>query len=344
MVDSDCVVVGGGPGGMVLAHLLARAGIRVSLLEGHSDFDRDFRGDSLHPYTLELLDQLGLAAPLLELPHFKAIRFRAHTPVGVITLADYGRVKSRFPYVALMPQARFLDFLAARSRELPTFTVQTGARVRELIMDGDRTVGVRWRGPDGPVDLTARVVVAADGRFSRLRTVAGGPVIDLGASSDLLWFRLPRRDEDPPEADVDLYFGERNYVALLGGISDWQLGYTLPKGGFAAAREAGVEPIRTFLRRHVGWLGDARPGRSGHGGAPGTPGAGVRPAAASRATAQDRDRDSRGSRARGTEQLLRPPPAAPGRHPVRCGSGGRQPVLTAPRGGVPRHRRQIREP
>jgi 2-polyprenyl-6-methoxyphenol hydroxylase-like FAD-dependent oxidoreductase len=256
MVDTDCVVVGGGPGGMVLAHLLARGGIRVTLLEGHADFDRDFRGDSLHTYTLELLEQLGLAGSLLELPHFKATRFRAHTPVGVITLADYGQLTSKFPYLVLMPQARFLDFLARKSSELPTFALRTGARVRELIMDDDRTVGVRWRGPDGPAELTARVVVAADGRFSRLRTMAGGPVIDLGASSDLLWFRLPRREGDPPEADVDLYFGRRNYVALLGGVSDWQIGYTLPKGGFAAAREAGVEPIRAFLRQHVGWLGD----------------------------------------------------------------------------------------
>ena len=209
-----------------------------------------------HTYTLELLDQLGLATSLLKLPHFKATRFRAHTPVGAITLADYGQLRSDFPYLVLMPQARFLDFLAQASVELPTFTLQTGARVRELIMDGDRAVGVRWRGPDGPAALTARVVVAADGRFSRLRTVAGGPVIDLGASSDLLWFRLPRRASDPPEADVDLYFGRRNYVALLGGVSDWQIGYTLPKGGFAAAREAGVEPIRAFLRHHVGWLED----------------------------------------------------------------------------------------
>ncbi|GAA3628732.1 FAD-dependent oxidoreductase [Microlunatus ginsengisoli] len=252
----DCVVVGGGPGGMVLAHLLARAGLRVTLLEGHRDFDRDFRGDSLHPYTLELMDTLGLADGLLALPHFKATRFRAHTMAGSIVLADYERVRSPYPYVAIMPQVRFLDFLAERSAALPGFTLITGARVRELVIEDGRVVGVRWREGQQTRELRARVVVGCDGRFSKLRALAEVPVTDLGAASDLLWFRLPREPGDPPEADIDLYFGPRNYVGMLGGISDWQIGYTLPKGGFPAAREAGVEPIREFLRSYVGWLED----------------------------------------------------------------------------------------
>jgi len=256
VISTDCIVVGGGPGGMILAHLLARAGVDVTVLEGHRDFDRDFRGDSLHPYTLELLAQLELAEPLLELPHFKANRFRAHTPAGTVVLADYGKIRSAFPFMTLMPQAQFLDFLARRSTELPSYTLRTGARVRDLLTDRDRVVGVSWRSGGVSVELTARVVVAADGRFSRLRGLVGGQVVDLHASNDLLWFRLPRLQSDPPEADVDLYFGPRNYVALLGGVTDWQIGYTLPKGGYPAARDAGVEPIRDFLRRHVSWLGD----------------------------------------------------------------------------------------
>ncbi len=254
--DTECVVVGGGPGGMMLAYLLARAGVAVTLLEGHAGFDRDFRGDSLHPYTLELLDQLGLADDLLELSHFKATRFRAHTPTTTVVLSDYWRLRSKFPYVALMPQVRFLDFMAERAGEFPTFTLLLGKRVRELIVEDGRVVGVRWRDGSAIEELRARLVVAADGRFSRLRTLSELPVEDLGASSDLLWFRLPRRASDPPEADVDLYFGRRNYVALLGGVDDWQLGYTLPKGGFAAARAAGVEPIRGFLQKHLPWLGE----------------------------------------------------------------------------------------
>lgn len=255
--STDVAVVGGGPGGMLLAYLLARAGVAVTLLEAHRDFDRDFRGDSLHPYTLELLDQLGLARALLGLPHFKAGRFRAHTPAGTLVLADYGRVRSPFPYVALMPQARFLSFLAAEAATLPSFRLVTGARVRRLLTDEAGVVhGVGWRTDDGEHRLTARLTVAADGRFSKMRAMAELPLTSLGAASDLLWFRLPRRTGDPPEADVDLYFGRRHYVGLLGGDQDWQIGYSLPKGGYAAAREAEVGPIREFLDRHLPWIAD----------------------------------------------------------------------------------------
>lgn len=241
----------------MLAYLLARHGIEVTLLEAHRDFDRDFRGDSLHPYTLELLDQLGLADDLLRLDHFPTRRFRMHTPVGTITTSDYGRLPSRFPYVALMPQARFLAYLAERAAELPSFRLITGARVRELITDDDGVVrGVGWREDGGERTLGARMVVATDGRNSKLRRLSGLPLTRFGVGSDLLWFRLPRLPDDPPEADVDLYFGRGGYVGLLGGDHDWQLGYSLPKDGFAEARAAGVEPIRRFLREWLGWLGD----------------------------------------------------------------------------------------
>ncbi|AHH98440.1 FAD-dependent oxidoreductase [Kutzneria albida] len=248
-----CCVVGGGPGGMVLTHLLARAGVEVTLLEAHQDFDREFRGDSLHPATLELMDTLGLAEDLLALEHFKASHFRFHTPRGSFTTTDYNRLDTKFPYVALMPQARFLDFLAERTRDLPGARIITGAKVVELLRDGERITGVRYGDQESRADL----VIASDGRFSRMRRLADLPVTSLGASSDLLWFLLPRRPEtDPPEADVDLYFGSDHYVGLLGRPTQWQVGYTLPKGGYAAARQAGVEPIRRFLREHVSWLAD----------------------------------------------------------------------------------------
>lgn len=246
------VVAGGGPGGMVSAYLLARAGVPVTLLESRQDFDRDFRGDSLHPWTLELFDQLGLAEDLLALPHHPARFFRFHTPRGTITTADYGKVDSRFPYVALMPQARFLDFVAGKAAELPGFELRLGATVTGLLDAG----GVRYRDADGGHELPAGLVIAADGRYSRIRKLAALPARSLGARTDLLWFRLPLRDTDPPDADVDLYFGTRHYVGLLSGPVDWQIGYSLPKGGYAAVREAGVEPIRAFLREHLPWLGD----------------------------------------------------------------------------------------
>ncbi|MFB9904103.1 FAD-dependent oxidoreductase [Allokutzneria oryzae] len=251
-----CCVVGGGPGGLVLAHLLARAGVEVTLLESQPDFDRDFRGDSLHPATLELMDQLGLADRLLELDHFRATTFKLHTPSGTLTTADYGRIGGRFPYVALMPQARFLDFLAGETAAYPAFRLRTNAKVTGLIEEDGRVAGVRYRAPDGEHHLRTGLVIAADGRFSRMRRLADLPVTSLGGGGDILWFRLPRRADDPPEADVDIYFGAGHYVGLLGGPDSWQVGYTIAKGGFQDARRAGVEPIREFLRRNVGWLAD----------------------------------------------------------------------------------------
>jgi 2-polyprenyl-6-methoxyphenol hydroxylase-like FAD-dependent oxidoreductase len=245
-------VVGGGPGGMLSAYLLARAGIPVTLLEGHRDFDRRFRGDSLHPWTLELLDELGLAADLLRLPHLPARYFRFHTPAGTLTPTDYGALDSPFPYVALMPQARFLDFLVGKAAELPAFELRLGARVTGLVESDGAVTGVRV----GDEELSASLVVGADGRFSKVRALAGMKARSLGAQTDVLWFALPRRPDDPPEADVDLYFGADRYVGLLGGPEEWQVGYSLPKGGYAAVREAGVEPIREFLRSRVPWLAD----------------------------------------------------------------------------------------
>ncbi|MCR6482591.1 FAD-dependent oxidoreductase [Amycolatopsis sp. OK19-0408] len=245
-------VTGGGPGGMLLGYLLARAGIDVTVLEARGDFDRDFRGDSLHPYTLELLDRLGLAEDLLRLDHFKARSFRFHTPAGTYRCADYDRLDTPFGYVALMPQVRFLDFLAERASALPTFTLRTNAKVTGLLEDDGVVTGVRFRGGE----LETSVVIGADGRFSTVRRLAGLPAEPLGATTDLLWFRLPRSPGDPPDADLDLYFGRDAYVGVLGGVHDWQVGYSIEKGSYPALREAGVEPIRAFLRERVPWLAD----------------------------------------------------------------------------------------
>lgn len=246
-------IAGGGPGGLLLGYLLARARIEVTVLESRSDFDREFRGDSLHPYTLELLDRLGLAEDLLELDHFKARSFRFHTPAGVYRAADYDRLRTPYGYVALMPQVRFLDFLAERASALPSFTLRTNAKVTGLLEAGDGTVtGVRHRGGE----LAASVVVGADGRFSTVRRLAGLEARSLGATTDLLWFRLPRSPGDPPDADLDLYFGRDAYVGVLGGVRDWQVGYSIEKGSYPALRERGVEPIRAFVRERVPWLAD----------------------------------------------------------------------------------------
>lgn len=246
------VVAGGGPGGMLLAYLLARAGLPVMLLERHQDFDRDFRGDSLHPWTLELLDRLGVAERLLEQPHVKARQFRFRTPKGLVTTSDYGLLDTPYDYVALMPQAWFLDFLAAEAQTLPSFELRTGAAVNGLL-GSDPVRGVTLRSGE---EIEADLVVAADGRFSRIRTLAGAKAESQGATTDLLWFALPRRDDDPPDADVDLFFGRRHYVGVLGSPGRWQVGLSLPKGGYPALRDAGVDYVRREVAERVPWLAD----------------------------------------------------------------------------------------
>jgi 2-polyprenyl-6-methoxyphenol hydroxylase-like FAD-dependent oxidoreductase len=251
-MSEPVVIVGGGPGGMMLGYLLGRAGIPATVIEAAADFDRDFRGDSLHPYTLELFRELGLAEKLLALPHEPARFFRFHTAAGTITTADYGQLDSPYPFIALMPQARFLDFLATEVAGLPGCSVRTGSKVTGLARAGDRVTGVRI----GDETVAARLVVGTDGRFSRLRRLADLPVTSLGAATDLLWFRLPRHDTDPADADLDLFFGRDHYAGVLTGTQGWQIGYTVPKGGFNAARDAGVEPIRRFVAEHIPWLAD----------------------------------------------------------------------------------------
>ncbi|WP_214403777.1 FAD-dependent oxidoreductase [Pseudonocardia lacus] len=257
MSADPVAVVGGGPGGALLGYLLARAGVAVTLFESRADFEREYRGDSLHPYTMELLDQLGLADEVLRLPHRKADGFRFHTPHGVVTAASYARLRTPFNYVAIMPQALLIDFLVRRAAEFPGFRLRTSTKVTGLLTGPDgRVRGVRYRDGDGEAELATSLVVGADGRYSTVRRLADLPTTSLGATTDLIWFRLPRLPADPAEADLDLYCGPGRYVGMLGAADHWRIGLGIPKGGYAAAREAGVEVVQDFLRTHVPWLAD----------------------------------------------------------------------------------------
>src|SRR5947199_10306562 len=194
VAHTTCCIAGAGPAGVMLALLLARRGIPVTLLEAHKDFDRDFRGDTIHPSTLEVLDQLGLADRLLEIPHGKVRRLQIVTPQGTTTMADLSGLYTRFPFVALLPQARMLEFLVDAAKRYPCFKVVMGANVQRLVEENGAVHGVRYRGADDAWhELRATLTVAADGRFSKLRSLAGLEPVKTAPPVDVVWFRLPRR-------------------------------------------------------------------------------------------------------------------------------------------------------
>jgi 2-polyprenyl-6-methoxyphenol hydroxylase-like FAD-dependent oxidoreductase len=249
--EVDCCIAGGGPAGMMLGLLLARQGVEVMVLEKHGDFLRDFRGDTVHPSTLRLLDELGLADDFLELPHQEVTRVGVTTDDGTYVLADFGRLPGKFPFLAFVPQWDFLDFLADRAQRYPNFQLRMNAEAVGLLRQDGQVRGVRYRTPgDGEQEVRAQLTVAADGRNSGLRADAGLRLREFGAPMDVLWFRLSR----PPDGSGPSFGGAgritrgRMLVRLDRG-DYWQCAYLVPKGGYAALKAAGWETFRADLAR-----------------------------------------------------------------------------------------------
>jgi 2-polyprenyl-6-methoxyphenol hydroxylase-like FAD-dependent oxidoreductase len=270
--ETACCVVGGGPGGLLLALLLARRGVSVTLLEAHHDFDRQFRGDTLHPAILEILDQIGLAEKLHRLPHVKWYGPTILAEDGPFTPIDLRRLRTRFPYILVMPQERFLDFLAAEARQLPHFRLVMGANVQRLVEGGGVVRGVRYRGADGWHEVRAPLTVGADGRFSRVRHLAGIKPTTLSAPLELLWFRLPRLAGDEERFDsLAATLATRPFAVVNGEVSSrpgalqavgvvhwggghglflfnradhWQVGFFLRPGEYPELRSAGLAAFR----------------------------------------------------------------------------------------------------
>src|SRR6266849_10849997 len=244
-LSTRCCIVGGGPGGMMLGLLLARAGIEVVVLEKHEDFLRDFRGDTVHPSTLELMHELGLLEAFLELPHQEVTVLKAWFGDTELTLADFAHLPTHCPFIALMPQWDFLDFLAREARRYPAFRLLMRTEANTVIEEAGRIVGVRAESPQGALELRADLVIGADGRHSTVRRAAGLAVEELGAPLDVLWFRLPRRPGDPEETAIR--FGSGQLLVLINRGEQWQAGYGIAKGSLDELRAKGLPE----LHRHI---------------------------------------------------------------------------------------------
>ena len=258
-VTTRCCIAGGGPAGMMLGFLLARAGIDVIVLEKHKDFFRDFRGDTIHPSTLELMHELGLLDEFLKIPHQEVSRLTFQVGAERIPMVDFRHLPTRCKFVALMPQWDFLDFIAKQGRRYPHFQLRMETEATGLITEGDRVVGLRAKTPAGDLEIRAALAVGCDGRHSTVRQSAKLEVEDVGAPIDVLWFRLSRKTSDTEASGGHIEAGKM--LVTLNRGDYWQCAYVIPKGGIETVKREGlaafrdrVSEIEPFLKDRVGEL------------------------------------------------------------------------------------------
>jgi 2-polyprenyl-6-methoxyphenol hydroxylase-like FAD-dependent oxidoreductase len=254
VVETGCCVVGGGPAGMMLGYLLARQGVDVTVLEKHADFFRDFRGDTVHPSTLDVLDELGLLEEFLKLPHEQVESVGLVLGDSTLDVADFRHVPTKRKFVALMPQWDFLNFLSSHAKKFPSFRLLMEHEVVELQEDGNRIAGVVARNDGREVDVRSDLVVGCDGRHSVTRRAAGLEVIEHGVPIDVLWFRLSRIPSDPAQVLGNVNYGKA--LILINRSDYFQAGLIIPKGSYDRLRTRGIELLRNDILRIAPWLGE----------------------------------------------------------------------------------------
>src|SRR5438270_6638487 len=238
----------------MLGFLLARAGVRTVVIERHRDFFRDFRGDTIHPSTLQIMHELGLLDAFLKLPHQKVQSLRGLVGDAEVQLTYFSHMPTVCKFIALMPQWDFLNFLAEQGRGYPGFDLHMETDATDLIVEGDRVVGLRANSPGGPIEIRADLIVGADGRHSTVREQAGFAVTNLGAPMDVLWMRLSRRPDDPEQTGGFINFGHL-FVTLNRG-DYWQCAFVIRKDGYDMVRARGLDAFRAEIVRLASYLAD----------------------------------------------------------------------------------------
>jgi 2-polyprenyl-6-methoxyphenol hydroxylase-like FAD-dependent oxidoreductase len=250
----QCCIAGGGPAGMMLGYLLARAGVRTVVLEKHADFLRDFRGDTVHPSTMQILKELGLLAEFLKRPHSKIPSFEVDIGHRSFKVADFAHVPIDCRFIALMPQWDFLSFLSEEGRRFPMLSLQMSTEVESLIKTNGRVTGVKASSPSGPLVVEANLVVGCDGRHSTVRQAAGLAVQSLGSPIDVLWFRMSKQAADPEH--VLGHLGVNKMVVTIDRTDYWQCAFVIAKGSVDRIHRAGIEAFRRDVAEGAPFLAD----------------------------------------------------------------------------------------